>query len=110
MLLRELADDAQVQVDPAVRPGIAGRADDHRHAKLARRDEHELEVVRLPRKRARRRVGAEGNGPDVIAPGVRGDAIGTRSDAEAEALFARGREAQVPVRADDAHRLHDGSR
>ena len=91
-----------VQVDAAVGAGVARRADDHRHAKLARGEQHQLEVVRLPRERARRRVGAERNRTDVVAAGIGGDAVGPRGDAELEALVPHRREAEMPVRADDS--------
>src|SRR5439155_6065987 len=35
VLLRKLANDADEQIDPAVAAGIAGRADDHRHAEAS---------------------------------------------------------------------------
>ena len=46
-------DDSDEQIDPAVGPGIARRAYDHRHVEAARRGQHRLEIVSLPLQRAR---------------------------------------------------------
>ena len=100
-------DDPHVEVDAAVGAGVARRADDHRHPELARRQQHVLEIVRLPGARARRGIGPERNRADVVAAGVGRDAVRPRRDAKPEAFDADRRKTQVPVRADDAKRAHE---
>src|SRR5215208_8228289 len=106
VLRRELADDLYVEIDAAVRAGVAGGPGDNRHAERARGEQHLLEVVRLPRERAGGSVAAERNRPDVVAAGVRGDVVRLGRHAELEAFDADRREAEVPVRADDLERFH----
>ena len=79
MFLRQIADDRDVEVDAAVGSGIAGGADDHRHADAAGADQHHLQIVRLPGERAGRGVGPERHRPDIVAAGIRGDIIGRAS-------------------------------
>src|SRR5689334_9237069 len=67
MLFSKLLDDPHVKIDPAVRPRVAGRADDHRHPDLTGGEEHLLQVVSLPSERTGGRVGAERNRTDIIA-------------------------------------------
>ena len=52
VLAGEILDDADEPVHPAVAAGVAGRADDHRHAESAGRQQHVLEIVPLPLQRA----------------------------------------------------------
>jgi hypothetical protein len=75
VLRRELADDLHVEVDAAVRSGVAGGADDHRHAELREASSicsrscvcqaSGLVEVSLP----------SGIGPDVVAAGIRCDVV-----------------------------------
>src|SRR6185503_2465942 len=112
VLLGELLDDAHVEIDAAVRAGVAGRTDNTRRAGGARGEQHLLEVVRLPREGTGRSVAAERDRADVVAPGVRRDVVGARSDAELEALDADRCETEVAVRTDDLQTiaLHDDTR
>ena len=102
MLRGELLDDLHVKVDAAVRAGVAGRPDDHRDAELSRREQHLLEVVRLPRERAGRRVGTERNRADVVAPGVGRNIVRSRRDTDPEALDAKRRKSEMAVWTNDA--------
>jgi hypothetical protein len=88
MLRGEVLDDLHVKVDATVRPGVAAGADDHRHAKLTRRQQHVLKVLGLPTERAGRRVRAERHRTDVVATRVGGNVIRRSSDAEPETLDA----------------------
>jgi hypothetical protein len=48
--------------------GVARGADDHRHTDPARREQHLLEIVRLPRQRAGRRIRGERSRPTSSLP------------------------------------------
>ena len=102
MLRGKLADDSHVEIDAAVRAGVARRSDDHRHAEPPCREQHVLEVLRLPSERARRRVGTKRHRPDVIASRIGRDVIGLRRDASFEAFGAKRRKAKMSVRTNDA--------
>ena len=54
-----------------------------------RREQHVLEIVRLPRERAGRGVGAQRHGADVVAAGIGRDVVRPRGDADPEALDAQ---------------------
>src|SRR5204862_4852812 len=87
---------------------VGGGADDHRHAKRPRREQHQLEIVALPLLRAAVLVGAERLRPDVAASGVRDDRVGMACDAELEAPALDGREAEVTGGRQDAQALRHG--
>src|SRR5436190_23464316 len=102
MLRGELLDDPHVEIDTAVRAGVAGGADDHGDAELPRREQHVLKVVRLPCEWAGRCVGPERHRADVIAPGVGGDIVRSRRDTDLEAPDAKRRKSEVAVRTTNA--------
>ena len=85
-----------------LRAGVAGRADDHRHAEPPRRQQHLLEIVRLPGQRAGRGVGAQRHRPDIAGPELAQIRSGSDVDADIEAAGLDRREAEMPVGADDA--------
>jgi hypothetical protein len=109
VLRGQLPDDPAVQVHPAVRARVPGRADDHRHPQPARSQQHLLEVVALPAFRAAGGVGAQRHRADVVAAGVGGDDVRAGVDAELEARRTQGRETEVSVRADDLQGMHVGT-
>ncbi|MNV12912.1 hypothetical protein D3C71_1035360 [compost metagenome] len=106
MLLRQFLDDADIQVDPAVRAGVARGSDDHRHALRARGQQHLLQVVALPGFGAGGGVGAQGHGTDIVAARIGGDVIGLPTHAGLETLGTQGREAQVSIRTNNSQGAH----
>ena len=106
MLLRQVANDRDIEINTAIGSGIAGGADDHRHADAAGANQHHLEIVRLPGEWAGRGVGPERHRPDIVAAGIRGDVIRSRLHAEPVTLGLDGGEAQMPIGRNDRHRLH----
>jgi hypothetical protein len=102
MLAGEILDDADKPVDPAVAAGVAGRADDHRHAEPARRQQHVLEIVTLPLHRARRDVRAERPRTDITRPRIGADQIGRAIEPDLKARRLDRRKPEMPVGAQDA--------
>lgn len=98
MLRCQLADDGRVLSDASIRAGVGSRPDDHRNAKAARRQQHQLQVVALPLLAATVLVGAERLRPDVAAPGVGDDRVGLLRDAEIKAAAFDRREPEVAGR------------
>ena len=100
MLAGEIPDDADKQIDAAVAAAVARRADDHRHAETARREQHLLQFVDLPLARTRRDIGAERARPDIARPGIRADHIRLAAASYAEATGLDRRKAEMAVRTD----------
>ena len=93
-----------MKVDAAVAAGVAGRADDHRHAEPASGQQHVLEIVDLPLPRARRGIRAERPWADITRSRIGADQIGLGCEPDLEAPGLDRRESEMPVRADDAQR------
>ena len=105
VLLGKVLDDPDEQIDSAVAAGVAGRADDHRHAEASRGEQHRLEIIHLPLPRARRDIGAERHRPDVARTRVGADQIRLALAADAKAAGLDRREAEMPVWAHNPQRM-----
>ena len=104
MLPREILDDLDEEIDPAVGSRVAGRTDDHRHAEPARAEKHQLEIMHLPLERARRDVGTERPGSDVVRSRIGADEVGGGAKPDLVAAGPDRCETKMSVRADDTHR------
>jgi len=84
-------------VDPAVAAGVAGRADDHRHAEPPRPQQHVLEIMPLPLHRARREIRAERPRTDIARPRICADQIMRAIEPDPKARRLDRRKPEMPV-------------
>src|SRR5262249_55070748 len=103
MLARQITDDVDVLIHPAVGARVGCRTHDHRHAETARRHEHQLEVMSLPLLGAAVLVSAERLRPDIATARVCHDGIRALRHAEIEAPPLDRREPEMSRRRQDAH-------
>jgi len=105
VLSREIPDDADKQVDPAVAAGVPGGTDNHWHAKAARRDQHRLKIVRLPLQRAGRDIRTKRSRPDITRPRISTDEVRFAVAADTKAAGFDRRETEMSVWANNPQRM-----